>query len=124
MIEPETETLLQIYVVAQLRLHGVEVHHSPNEGQHRPQYRAKQYRMGVSSGFPDLIIATATEACPHGAALELKRKGGARPSKEQLAWLNRLTALGLRTAWTRGLEPTLLQLRVWGYLPASGEPLL
>ena len=31
-------------------------HHSPNEGKHNVQYRAKQTRMGMRAGWPDLQL--------------------------------------------------------------------
>tara|TARA_R110002020_G_scaffold336283_4_gene551459 strand:+ start:1283 stop:1783 length:501 start_codon:yes stop_codon:yes gene_type:complete len=32
------------------------IHHSPNEGNHKVQYFAKQKLMGVLAGFPDIMI--------------------------------------------------------------------
>ena len=31
-------------------------HHSPNEGRHKPQYYAKQKRLGGKKGWPDIEI--------------------------------------------------------------------
>ena len=35
---------------------GCVFHHSPNEGRHNVAYRAKQKRLGVRAGWPDLDI--------------------------------------------------------------------
>jgi len=35
---------------------GSVVHHSPNEGRHRIQYRVHQKQMGMFAGWPDLEL--------------------------------------------------------------------
>ena len=46
-----------IVELLELRLpEGCLVHHSPNEGNHRVQYRTKQKKMGMRPGWPDLEI--------------------------------------------------------------------
>ena len=53
----EYQLHLQIIAYLQARLPaGSVVHHSPNEGNHKIQYRVKQKRMGVRSGWPDLEL--------------------------------------------------------------------
>ena len=50
---------LHVEVVAYLRLvlpAGSLLHHSPNEGKHRVQYRKKLARLGMCAGWPDLQL--------------------------------------------------------------------
>jgi|TARA_Y100000310_G_C20607786_1_gene776412 hypothetical protein len=50
---------LHVEVVAYLRLvlpAGSLLHHSPNEGEHRVQYRKKLARLGMCAGWPDLQL--------------------------------------------------------------------
>jgi hypothetical protein len=54
-----TEAEIQEQVVKLLGIalpSGSLLHHSPNEGMHKPHYRAKQARMGMLSGWPDIEI--------------------------------------------------------------------
>jgi hypothetical protein len=73
-----------------LRLNGIVFHHSPNEGKHAVQYRVKQARLGVSKGFPDIVIFDCTIDGFRGVAVELKRRKGGRVSDEQKWWMQRL----------------------------------
>ena len=53
------EATLQCNMVQYLKLvlpMGSIVHHSPNEGKHKPWYRSHQIKMGMLPGFPDLQI--------------------------------------------------------------------
>jgi hypothetical protein len=53
----EYQLHLQIIAYLQARLPaGSVIHHSPNEGNHKIQYRVKQKRMGVRPGWPDLEL--------------------------------------------------------------------
>jgi|TARA_R110000737_G_scaffold74104_2_gene103124 hypothetical protein len=53
----EYQLHLQIIAYLQMRLPaGSVIHHSPNEGNHKIQYRVKQKRMGVRAGWPDLEL--------------------------------------------------------------------
>ena len=54
-----SESELQRTVVEFLQVYlppGSIFHHSPNEGNHKIQYRVKQKRMGVRPGWPDLEL--------------------------------------------------------------------
>jgi hypothetical protein len=68
------------------------LHHSPNGGQRSALSGAQMKALGVSKGFPDLIVAT-----DRPLAIEMKAKGG-RIAPEQSAWLARLDATGWLTA--------------------------
>tara|TARA_R100001594_G_scaffold26777_1_gene51476 strand:- start:367 stop:762 length:396 start_codon:yes stop_codon:yes gene_type:complete len=54
-----SEYTIHCQIVDLLNAHlppGCAVHHSPNEGKHKVQYRAKQKRMGVMYGWPDIEV--------------------------------------------------------------------
>jgi hypothetical protein len=105
-----TEDEIHAAVVHACRKAGIAVHHSPNEGRHEVQYRAKLARLGVSPGWPDLVVMRPG----HTGALELKRPGG-RVSPEQVAWGERMNAAGWSWAVAYGVEDALETLRTWGY---------
>lgn len=57
-----TEEALHVAVVDFLRRAlppDAVLHHSPNEGMHKPQYRARQLRKGMRPGWPDLVVLHA-----------------------------------------------------------------
>ena len=92
--------------------------HVPNEGKHKVQYRAKQARMGVKSGVPDIFIFDSPERAIRemvgceikrfkGIAIELKRKKGGRVSKEQKEWLNKLEDRGWLTRVCKGADEAI-----------------
>ena len=54
------------------------LHHSPNEGLHKPQYRAKQLAKGMRAGWPDIqILYQGRLIC-----IELKTKTGGLSEKQ------------------------------------------
>ena len=55
MIEEQIHRAVVDYLAVALPL-GSVVHHSPNEGRHKVQYRVKQTRRGVRAGWPDIEI--------------------------------------------------------------------
>lgn len=98
---------MQIALVQRFRIQYPKaadyLHHSPNEGRHKVQYRAKQARMGVSKGFPDLTLYLPRKGFT-GLAIELKSETGKRPSAEQFEWLERLGANGWMACWCKGFD--------------------
>jgi len=91
--------------------------HVPNETKAKPQYLAKRKRLGVKSGFPDVIIFNPPPCnrTAKGAAVELKRAIGGKVSPEQTKWLKNLAELGWVTAICFGIDDVIKQLRAWGY---------
>ena len=88
--------------------------HVPNEGKHKVQYYAKQTRMGVKSGVPDILIFNSCKESNSkhfnaykGIAIELKRKKGGRVSKEQKEWLNKLDNRGWLTRVCKGADEAI-----------------
>lgn len=55
MNEAELHKLIVDYLQIALPA-GSVVHHSPNEGRHKVAYRAKQKRLGMRAGWPDLEL--------------------------------------------------------------------
>jgi hypothetical protein len=58
---------------------------------------------GMRKGFPDLGLPVARGGY-HGLFMELKRKGGQNPRKEQVAWLQRLADQGFYACCCKGRE--------------------
>lgn len=102
-----TETQLHIALVEWVRLQypreAEYLHHSPNEGKHKVQYRVKQKRLGVSAGFPDLVLYLPRGGFT-GLAIELKSDSGNKPTQSQIDWLDRLGESGWMAAWCRGFD--------------------
>lgn len=113
----ETEESVQIAVVDWVRrqypLAAETLHHSPNEGQHKVQYRVKQRQMGVSSGFPDILLLTPkADFC--GLAMELKSEDGRKPTQAQMEWMYTLANCGFFATWCKGFDAAVETIR--GYL--------
>lgn len=66
--------------------------HVPNEGLHKPQYRAKMKLLGVRSGVSDIHLMLRTTEFS-GLICELKKAGGS-PSPEQKAYLEAVSKQG------------------------------
>jgi len=97
------EDRLQIAVCQYLRLQykQIIIHHSPNEGKrgHVQQYKIKH--MGVSSGFPDLLIIYKKKII----AVELKA-GKNKATKNQLEWIDILVSIGIPAKVCTGFDET------------------
>jgi hypothetical protein len=116
---------LQRQVVAMLPLimpPGSLWHHSPNEGMHRVQYRAKLSRMGMCAGWPDLQLVVPFSHYLNGQRqvdiyIELKAPKG-RVSKVQQAVIERLKAAHRHVEVCRSLDEvqdflgSIIRLRV------------
>ena len=96
---------------------GSDWTHVKNEG---TSHRA----CGVHAGVPDILIfrppivvaaGSGTGYC--GAAIELKRVGGAAPSAAQLSWIEKLRSYGWAAAVCYGASASIIWLRGLGYGP-------
>lgn len=96
---------------------GVLWAHVPNGGNRDKVTGANLKAEGAKAGVPDVLIFTPPPLHPNapGVALELKAPEGAKPSDEQMAWLERLAAQGWLTAWARGFAPAVEWLQSLGY---------
>jgi len=102
---------------------GSVVHHSPNEGKHRVQYRVHQKRMGMQAGWPDLELFIPPEGFQNGMTLwmpiflEVKTLKG-RLSDNQKKIHARLKTSGCSVVVVRSIEETeealkrLIKLRI------------
>jgi hypothetical protein len=108
-----------------LRLHNITFHHSPNEGMHAVQYRVKQKALGVSKGFPDVMIfdkpagewfVDGIGSMPFsGVAIELKRRKGGVTSPEQQQWLSALESRGWVVNVCKGADEAISFLEGLGF---------
>lgn len=80
--------------------------HIPNEGKRSPSEGAKQKRLGLRKGVPDLFFA---KPCNHftpgyiGMWLEIKAPGK-KPTKSQLEYLALLRSVGYYAIWCDRLD--------------------
>lgn len=100
-----TEDDEQIAVVQWCQLHGLRVHHSPNEmGGSTSAIKARAIRMkrlGTSKGFPDLLVFVPIKNsygdidAYQPLAIEMKRVKGSTTSTEQKAWIKVFELAGI-----------------------------
>lgn len=95
------EDHLQIAVCDYLRhqYSGCKIHHSPNEGKRGHVSRYKIKHMGVSSGFPDLLVFY------HGKKIAIELKHGRnKPTDSQLDWIALLNCYDIRSFVCTGFD--------------------
>lgn len=82
------------------------LHHSPNGGKRDAFTGAQLKALGVSPGFPDLILpARSANGMNPGLAIEMKRPDGkGRVSDSQGEWLDYLDSQGWHTAVATSAE--------------------
>ena len=114
-----TEEEATIAVVEYCYMRGVPVAHVPNEGKRSPQQGARLKRMGMSKGFPDLVIPIP-RGDYHGLYLELK-VGEGKTSAEQKRWLNILSANGYASTACWGVDEAINTIS--RYLKGESIPL-
>ena len=108
---PSSEYAIHVAIVDLLKLQlpaGCVVHHSPNEGRHKVQYRAKQKRLGVQPGWPDLEVFIPRELWKSPADctpifLEVKTAKG-RTSQNQRRVHKHLREAGAEVHIVRSIE--------------------
>ena len=91
-----SEDAEQEAVVEYCDLLHIPIVHIPNEGNRSLSYAARMKRMGLRSGFPDLLVPLARGGY-HGLFIEMKY-GKNKTTKEQKEWLERLSAEGYACA--------------------------
>ncbi len=104
-------------VVEYCSLRGVPVAHVPNEGKRSPQQGAKLKRMGLSPGFPDLVIPLPCGVY-HGLYIELK-VGNNKTTADQKRWLTKLSTNGYAATACWGVDEAMNTIS--RYL--KGEPI-
>ena len=91
-----SEDAEQEAVVKYCDLLHIPIVHIPNEGKRSLSYAARMKRMGLRSGFPDLLVPLARGGF-HGLFIEMKY-GKNKTTKEQKEWLELLSAEGYACA--------------------------
>lgn len=114
-----TEDEATITVVEYCYMRGVPVAHVPNEGKRSPQQGARLKRMGMSKGFPDLVIPLPCGAY-HGLYIELK-VGNNKTTAEQKRWLTNLSANGYASTACWGVDEAINTIS--RYLKGESIPL-
>lgn len=86
------------------------IHHVANEGKRSAQNGAKLKRMGMSPGYPDLLLD-----CPkgiyHGLRIELKKDRHSKPSPVQKEWITQLNRYGYYAAVCCGADEAIRVLK-------------
>ena len=114
-----TEAQHQMVVARVLRSHEICFTHMAANLRNKVQ-GALLRRLGLSAGFPDLIIFDSPPAKPEmkGAAIEMKKAKG-RLSSHQKDWLKKLQERQFCTMVAFGAEQALEFLAKLGYIPPS-----
>lgn len=107
----------QATVVEWLRLHDIRFTHVPNGGNRHIITGARLKRLGVSKGFPDLLIVDPPPSQPGkvGTVIEMKRRQGGRLTIEQKRWLDDLKARNWYVAVCHGAGEAIDLLIELGY---------
>jgi hypothetical protein len=122
----------QIMLAQWLDAKGLLWCHVPNGGLRNKREAAKLKRMGVKPGVPDVKIydppprltrpvqvragsMTGVHIQLPGAAIEMKRIGGAKPTADQSTWIAALARRHWATAVCYGAAEAIRQLEEWGY---------
>jgi len=77
--------------------------HIPNEGRMSKWQGAKLNREGRRAGFPDYLLLIPRGSCPY-LAIEMKRRKGDKPRKEQLEYAEIITSIGAAHKFCYGWE--------------------
>ncbi len=105
-----SEDIMQITVMDFVRYHKLDkfIFHCANERSTTPQAGALLKRKGVLSGVSDILILKSSKG-RHGAAIELKSKGG-KVSPNQLTFLETLSEHGYFTAVCYSADEAILTI--------------
>lgn len=82
------------------------MYHIPNEGKRSRATGARMKAEGLRSGVPDICLPVPRGG-NHGLYIELKRRRGAKVTKEQLDWVAGLAAQGYVAAVCRGCDEAI-----------------
>lgn len=114
-----TEDEATITVVEYCNLRGVPVAHVPNEGKRSPQQGERLKRMGMSKGFPDLVVPLP-RGNYHGLYIEMK-VGNNKTTSEQKEWLTNLAKHGYASTACWGVDEAINTIS--RYLKGESVPL-
>jgi VRR-NUC domain len=95
-------------VVRYCAVKGHRLHHSNNEMYTKSwKQKARSKSLGVSSGFPDLLIIVNNKLI----AIEMKRVKGGVVSDNQREWLQALDACGIPSYVCRGADEAITVIK-------------
>ena len=118
-----TENQEQRAVVKVLREHKIPFIHVPNEGNRNKVNGWNLKMLGMSAGFPDLILFSSPPKFPNskGLVIEMKRakKSISRVSPEQKQWLKTLETNGYICMVAYGAAEAIAKLEELGYIAAA-----
>lgn len=97
---PEDKTQIAVTEYLRLQYPKAVYHHSPNEGKRSRFEQYKIKKLGVKSGFPDLLILYKGVRL----ALELKKDKGDNPTDNQMEWLKAIRENGFTAAYAKGFD--------------------
>jgi hypothetical protein len=90
--------------------------HVANERKCSAREGARLKRLGVKGGVPDVLIFQNAATQRPGIAIEIKtRRPGAKATKMQCAWIEKLRLLGWLTAVCHGAQEAIRFLEAIGY---------
>lgn len=91
--------------------------HIPNEGKRSKVAAARLKAIGMQPAFPDYLVLTRPPLAPEvpGVALEMKRRDGKKPTKDQRQWLELLKGLGWLSIACNGWVHAVEELQTVGY---------
>ena len=118
-----TENQEQRAVVKVLREHKIPFIHVPNEGNRNKVNGWNLKMLGLSAGFPDLIVFQTPPKFPNskGLGIEMKRakKSASRVSPEQKQWLKTLEQHGYICMVAYGAAEAIAKLQELEYIAAA-----
>lgn len=79
------------------------LYHIPNEGKRSAVTGAHMRMQGMKSGVPDMHLPVARGQY-HSLYVEMKRRNGETPSRQQAEWLDKLASQGHCVCWCRGWD--------------------
>lgn len=104
-----TEDEVQAAVIEYCQLCKIKVVHIPNEGQRSKSYGGRLKKLGMSKGFPDLQFPAPRNGY-HGLYIELKRDEKAKPTPEQVEWVEYLNSQGYYAVICHGVAEAIKEI--------------
>jgi len=88
------------------------LHHVPNGGLRTKATAGRMRSEGVKAGVPDICLPVPRGAY-HGLYIELKRVGGAGPTKHQQKWIDALARQGYKASVCFGWESAAREIQAY-----------
>lgn len=88
------------------------LYHIPNEGKRSRVTGGQMKAQGMRKGVPDLHLPVARGQY-HGLYVEMKRRHGETPTRDQADWLEALDAQGYCVCWAQGWDAAAHAIRCY-----------